>query len=75
MGPFEVSKELVARLDELQLRAFLERLLVVEANSRRICPRRSRMQIHFAGRLRKKIHGTIVSAKCRRLPRSTNGGR
>lgn len=36
MGPFEVSKELVARLDDEQLRKLLERLLVAEANARGI---------------------------------------
>ncbi|RJX65475.1 hypothetical protein D6858_14210 [Tsuneonella suprasediminis] len=36
MGPFEVSKELVAGLDDVQLRAVLERLLVAEANLRGI---------------------------------------
>jgi len=36
MGPFEVSKELVARLDDEQLRKLLERLLVAEASARGI---------------------------------------
>ncbi len=36
MGPFEVSKELLARLDDEQLRKLLKRLLVAEANARGI---------------------------------------
>lgn len=36
MGPFEVSKELVSRLDDEQLRKLLERLLIAEANARGI---------------------------------------
>lgn len=36
MGPFEVSKELVAGLDDVQLRALLESLLVAEAYLRGI---------------------------------------
>ena len=33
MGPFEVSKEAVSRLDDVQLRRLLERLLLAEANA------------------------------------------
>lgn len=36
MGPFEVTKELVADLDDVQLRALLERLLAAEATKRGI---------------------------------------
>lgn len=36
MGPFEVTKELVSRLDDEQLRKLLERLLIAEANARGI---------------------------------------
>lgn len=36
MGPFEVSKEAVSRLDDVQLRRLLERLLLAEANARGI---------------------------------------
>ncbi|MFZ5706282.1 MAG: hypothetical protein ACOY5R_13620 [Pseudomonadota bacterium] len=36
MGPFEVTKELVSRLDDEQLRKLLERLLTAEANIRGI---------------------------------------
>lgn len=36
MGPFEVTKEHVADLDDIQLRLLLERLLVAEANLRGI---------------------------------------
>lgn len=36
MGPFEVTKELIARLDDTRLRQLLEYLLVAEANARSI---------------------------------------
>ena len=36
MGPFEVPKELVSRLDDEQLRKLLEGLLIAEANARGI---------------------------------------
>lgn len=36
MGPFEVTKELVAQLGDEQLRKLLERLLIAEANARGI---------------------------------------
>lgn len=73
MGRFEVSKELVAGLDDVQLRALLERLLVAEANLRGI----SHFAIAVGGNRQRLIAAGVLRSDgrtCQSRPTGCRGG-